>query len=333
LFGSTYDTTGTYRSEQKFFGSFFQKRTASSALGFLTVSHAHEIFDRAAVRLHRDRAAGLLGAVSDVLDDLARRLLDRLDDTTHRFSAALDLGGRGSVAPALRARGIDVVSLDPSARMAAFAGGTPVAADPEFLPFAPGSFDLVVASLSLHWANDLPGALIQLRHALRPDGLLLASLPILGTLDVMRTALTEAETNISGGASPRVSPFADLRDCASLLQRAGFALPVADSEDIELLYANPLAALHDLRAAGETNALLLRNRRTPSRALFPAALAALPMQNERTRIRLRVAYLTGWSPSPTQPKPLPRGSGEVSLVDLLGGEERPGALPLDPAGA
>jgi NADH dehydrogenase [ubiquinone] 1 alpha subcomplex assembly factor 5 len=278
---------------------------------------AHEIFDRAAVRLHRDRAARMLGAVSDVLDDLAGRLLDRLDDTTHRFNRALDLGGRGSVAPSLRARGMDVVSLDPSARMASLAGGTPVAADPEFLPFAPDSFDLVVASLSLHWTNDLPGALIQLRHALRPDGLFLASLPILGTLDGLRTALTEAETNISGGASPRVSPYADLRDCAGLLQRAGFALPVADSEDIELLYANPLTALHDLRAAGETNALLLRNRRTPSRDLFPSALSSLPIRDKRTRLRLRVAYLTGWSPAPSQPKPLSRGSGQISLVDVL----------------
>jgi SAM-dependent methyltransferase len=284
----------------------------------------HEIFDRAAVRLHRHRAAALLGAVCDVLADLANRLLDRLDDTTHRFNNALDVGGRGSVAPSLRARGMHVVSLDPSARMAAQAGGAPVAADPEYLPFAPGSFDLVVASLSLHWTNDLPGALIQLRHALRPDGLFLASLPILGTLDGLRTALTEAETNLSGGASPRVSPFADLRDCAALLQRAGFALPVADSEDVELLYADPLAVLRDLRAAGETNALVLRNRRSPPRALFPAALAALPVQNERTRIRLRVAFLTGWSPSPSQPQPLPRGSGQLSLVELL--EEKKAVL-------
>jgi len=291
------------------------------------LNHPHEIFDRAAVRLHRDRAAGLIGTVSDVLDDLAQRLLDRLDDTTHRFSDALDVGGRGSVAPALRARGMDVVSLDPSVRMAALAGGTAVAADPEYLPFAPGSFDLVIASLSLHWINDLPGALIQLRHALRPDGLFLASIPILGTLDGLRSALTETETNIAGGASPRVSPFADLRDCAGLLQRAGFALPVADSEDIELLYANPIGALHDLRAAGETNALVLRARHTPPRALFPSALTALPMQNGRTRIRLRVAYLTGWAPAPTQPKPLPRGSGQISLIEALKEEGRPRALP------
>ena len=134
-------------------------------------------------------------------------------------------------------------------------GGLAVAADEEFLPFAPASFDLVVASLSLHWVNDLPGALIQLRHALRPDGLLLASLPALGTLDELRRALTEAEAALTGGAAPRVSPFPDLRDCAGLLQRAGFTLPVADVEEMRLLYADPFALLRDLRAAGETNAL------------------------------------------------------------------------------
>ena len=180
------------------------------------------------------------------------------------------------VAPLLRARGIEVVSCDLSPAMAALNGGLAVAADEEFLPFAPASFDLVVASLSLHWVNDLPGALIQLRLALRPDGLLLASLPALGTLAELRQALTEAEAALTGGAAPRVSPFAELRDCAALLQRAGFTLPVADVEELRLLYADPFALLRDLRAAGEANALRERDRRAPPRELFPAALAALP---------------------------------------------------------
>lgn len=276
-----------------------------------------DIFDRAAVRKHRNRAAGKIAHVAPLLEDLADRLLDRLDDTTHRFTHALDLGGRGSVAPRLRARGMDVVSLDPSAQLATRAGGLPVAGEAELLPVAPGSFDLVVASLSLHWTNDLPGALIQLRQALRPDGLFLASLPILGTLDTLRTALTETEAALTGGASPRISPFADLRDCAALLQRAGFALPVADAEDIELLYADPMSLLRDLRAAGETNAVRLRNRRTPPRALLPAALAALPVRDDRVMARLRLAYMTGWSPAPSQPKPLARGSAQVNLADIL----------------
>jgi SAM-dependent methyltransferase len=253
------------------------------------------VFDRAAVRRHRDRAAASVAAVADILADAADRLLDRLDDTTRRFACALDVGGRGVVAPLLRARGIATVSCDLSARMAARAGGLAVAADEEFLPFAPASFDLIVASLSLHWVNDLPGALIQLRQALRPDGLLLASLPALGSFAELRAALAEAESALTGGAAPRVSPFADLRDCAALLQRAGFSFPVADVEEIRLLYASPLAVLHDLRAAGEANAMALRDRRTPPRALFPAALAALPEEDGRARVTLRLAVLTGWA--------------------------------------
>jgi len=275
-------------------------------------------FDRRAVRLHRDRAAGTVGAVADILRDAAERLLDRLDDTTRRFTRALDVGGRGVVAPLLRARGIEVVSCDLSPRMAAVNGGACVAADEEWLPFAPASFDLVVANLSLHWINDLPGALIQLRQALQPDGLLLASLPALGTLGELRSALTAAEAEVMGGASPRVSPFPDLRDLAGLLQRAGFALPVADVESIAVAYADPMALLRDLRAAGEANAVALRDRRTPPGVLFPAALAALPVDGDRVPVTLRMATMTGWAPGPQQPKPLQPGSGRVSLRDALG---------------
>jgi SAM-dependent methyltransferase len=275
------------------------------------------VFDRVAVRRHRDRAAATVGGVAEVLRDAAGRLLDRLDDTVRRFGTALDVGGRGVVAPLLRARGIDVVSCDLSPAMAARWGGVAVAADEEFLPFAPGSFDLVVASLSLHWVNDLPGALIQLRQALRPDGLLLASVPALGTLGELRQALTEAEAALTGGASPRVSPFPDLRDCAALLQRAGFALPVADVEEITLLYADRLALLRELRAAGEANAVWLRDRRVPPRGLFPAALGLLPERDGRVAATLRLAMLTGWAPAPGQPKPAARGSGQVSLAQVL----------------
>jgi SAM-dependent methyltransferase len=279
------------------------------------------VFDRAAVRRHRDRAAATTDRVADILHDAADRLLDRLDDTTLRFTRALDIGGRGIVAPKLRARGIEVISSDLSPRMAARAGAPAIACDEEWLPFAPASFDLVVASLSLHWVNDLPGALIQIRRTLRPDGLLLASLPALGTLADLGTALTGAEAALTGGAAPRISPFAELSDCAALLQRAGFALPVADVEDITLLYADPLALLRDLRAAGETNAVALRDRRTPPRALFPAALAALPEVDGRVRATLRLAVLTGWAPAPTQRAPAPRGSGKVPLGVALADPE------------
>ena len=253
------------------------------------------IFDRVAVRRHRDRAARTVDRVADVLRDAADRLLDRLDDTNRTFTDALDIGGRGIVAPMLRARGLRVVSTDISSVMAARNGGPAAAADEEFLPFGPGSFDLVVASLSLHWINDLPGALIQIRQTLRPGGLFLGSLPALGTLQDLRLALTETEAELSGGAAPRVSPFPDLRDCAHLLQRAGFTLPVADVEDIRLLYADPLALLTDLRAAGEANAIDQRSRSIPSRGLFPAALARMPMVGDRLDVGLRLAVLTGWA--------------------------------------
>jgi SAM-dependent methyltransferase len=274
-------------------------------------------FDRRAVRHHRDRAAATTGAVADILRDAAERLLDRLDDTTHSFTRALDVGGRGIVAPMLRARGIETFATDLSPAMAARAGAPAIAADEEFLPFAPASFDLIVANLSLHWVNDLPGALIQLRLALRPDGMFLASLPALGTLSELRAALTDAEATLTGGAAPRVSPFPDLRDCAGLLQRAGFALPVADAEDLTIAYANPFALLHDLRAAGETNAVALRDRRIPPRALFPLALSTLPQHDGRHPVTLRLAMLTGWSPAPSQPQPARRGSGQVSLTDVF----------------
>jgi len=255
------------------------------------------VFDRTAVRRHRDRAARSVGQVADVLRDAAERLLDRLDDTTIRFSQALDVGGRGVVAPMLRARGIETVSCDLSPAMAAVNPGPVVAANEEFLPFAPASFDLIVANLSLHAVNDLPGALIQLRQALKPDGLFLASIPALGTLTELRSALTEAEAAVTGGVSPRVSPFPELRDCAGLLQRAGFAVPVADMEEISLHYADPFALLRDLRAAGETNTVRLRDRRIPPRTLFPMALAALPVVNGRAAVSLRMAVMTGWAPA------------------------------------
>ncbi len=275
------------------------------------------IFDRLAVRRHRDRAAGRVAAVAPILQAVAERLLDRLDDTTARFDTALDIGGRGVVAPMLRARGIATVSLDISARMAALSAPLAVCADEERLPIADGSVDLVVANLSLHWVNDLPGALIQLRRALRPDGLLLASLPVLGTLQALRQGFASAEDSLRGGASPRLSPFPELADCASLLQRAGFALPVADLDEIELAYADPIALLRDLQAAGEQNAILARDRRPSPAELFPLALAALPQREGRSMAALRLGMLTGWCPAPSQPKPKARGSATIGLEEAL----------------
>ncbi|HEY4252034.1 MAG TPA: class I SAM-dependent methyltransferase [Roseomonas sp.] len=275
------------------------------------------VFDRRLIARRRDRAAAGMHAVAPILADCAERLLDRLDDTTRRFTRALEIGGRGVVAPLLAARGLPfIVSADLAPAMAVRAGGLPVAADEEFLPFAEGSFDLVVASLALHQVNDLPGALIQIRRALAPDGLFLASLPGLGTLQPLRDALAEAEMALRDGLSPRVSPFPELRDCAGLLQRAGFALPVADAETVMLQYRSPMALFADLRAAGEQNAVLARDPRTPPRALLPMAAAKLPAE-----IPLRLLVMTGWAPAATQSQPARPGSATARLADALGAEE------------
>jgi SAM-dependent methyltransferase len=286
------------------------------------VSEPPHLFDGRAVRRQRDRAAATLGRVRPLLEETAERLLERLDDTSRRFSRALDIGGRGSVAPRLRQRGMQVVCCDVAPRIAAQAGRPAVVADPAWLPFAPGSFDLVVASLSLHWIDDLPGCLVQIRQVLRPDGLFLGSLPALGTLGELRTALATAEIALRRGAAPRVSPFPDLRDCAGLLQRAGFALPVADREELRLAYADPLALLRDLRHAGEANALRLRDRRPPPRAMFVEALAALPTDADgRSLATLTLAMLTGWAPDTSQPRPLRPGQFTQTLASALGGPQ------------
>lgn len=255
-----------------------------------------EIFDFEAMVKHRNRAAGRLAAIRPVLEELAERLLDRLDDTSQTFTHALDFGGRGSIAPRLLQRGMMVDSADFSGPMAAQAGGRPlILKGPDNFGLQAGAYDLIIAPFSLHNLDDLPGAFIQLRRALAPNGLLLASLPTLGTLQSLRVALLEAEEQLTGGVTPRIAPFPDLRDCAGLLQRAGFVHPVADVDELALLYANPLSLLHELRDAGETNALLARSRIIPPRALFAAALAAMPQQGGRLVATLSMAILTGWS--------------------------------------
>jgi SAM-dependent methyltransferase len=283
------------------------------------------IFDRALLRQRRTRAAATVGQVAPILEAAADLLLDRLDDTTRRFTRALDIGGRGVVAPRLQARGVPfVVSLDLAPAMAVRAGGLAVAGDEEWLPFAAESFDLIVASLSLHWVNDLPGALLQLRRTLRPDGLFLASLPGLGTLHELRAALAETETQLRGGLAPRVSPFPELRDLAGLLQRAGFALPVADAEALPLRYRSALGLFRDLRAAGEQNAVLARDPRVPPRALLALAGARLEAAAGPAGIEpgLRVLTMTGWAPHESQSRPARPGSANARLADALGTEER-----------
>jgi NADH dehydrogenase [ubiquinone] 1 alpha subcomplex assembly factor 5 len=283
------------------------------------------VFDRRLLRRRRDRAAAGLDDVDFLFREAAERLADRLDDVTRRFPVALDLGCHtGLLGAALGGRGgiETLVSCDLSAAMAARAPGPRLVADEEALPFADASVDLVLSCLSLHWVNDLPGALMQIRRVLKPDGLLLASFLGGATLTELRQAWLEAEDRIEGGVGPRVSPFADVRDAGALLQRAGFALPVVDSDMLTVTYADPLRLMMEIKAMGESNAALEQRRGFTRRATLAEAArtyrARFAGPDGRVPASFEIITMTGWRPHPTQPKPLAPGSGQVNLRDVLG---------------
>jgi len=288
------------------------------------------VFDRRAVRQHRERAARL-GTAEFLFEEAAERLSERLDDIKRGFPRVLVLGARGGgMARLLRSRAGGDLLVEVEDAVGFLRRGEPsprALAEAEALPFAPAAFDLVVSPLALHWTNDLPGALLQVRRCLRPDGLLLAS--VLGgeTLDGLRRAFLEAELAEEGGVSPRVSPMADGRDLAGLLQRAGFALPVVDSDRLSVTYANALALMAELRAMGETNALRERRRGFTRRSTLLravevyGALASGP--DGRVAANFEIVTLTAWAPHESQPKPLRPGSATTRLADALGTVERP----------
>ncbi len=294
----------------------------------MTDADSMTVFDRRVVRLHRDRAAPAIAAHDFLFKEVAERLADRLEIIRRSFPRALDLGCHGGeMAGALLGKaGIETVvqaDLSPAMASTAAANGQPtLAADEELLPFAPGSFDLVVSNLSLHWVNDLPGALIQARQALKPDGLFLAALLGGETLFELRRSLFEAEQEVTGGLSPRISPMAGLRDAAGLLQRAGFALPVADMDSITVSYPNPVRLMQDLRGMGETNAALARLKAPTRRAVIARAMeryAELFQEQDGTvPATFDVIFLAAWSPDPTtQQQPARRGSANARLAEAL----------------
>ncbi len=283
-----------------------------------------EVFDQGAVRRHRERAAAGLGEHDFLLVEVAERLADRLSDVKRRFPFALDLGcHRGEFGRALAGRGgiETLIHCDPSPAMVAHAPGPRLAAAEDRLPFRAPAFDLVTSVLSLHWANDLPGALIQIARCLRPDGLLLAALLGGETLGDLRRALVEAELAERGGASPRVSPFADIGDLGGLLQRAGLAMPVVDADTITVTYPDAFALMADLRGMGESNAVADRVRHFTPRSVLAAAAAAYGAQHGdadgRIPARFQVLYLTAWKPHESQPRALRPGSAEASLAETL----------------
>jgi NADH dehydrogenase [ubiquinone] 1 alpha subcomplex assembly factor 5 len=295
------------------------------------MSDSMNVFDRRLVRRHRDRAAAGLDAHDFLFREVAERLADRLDDVTRRFPVALDLGCHGgTLAEVLGTRGgiETLVQCDLSEGMARRArrNGRPTAvADEEALPFAPASFDLVISNLSLHWVNDLPGALLQIREILKPDGLFLAAMLGGGTLAELRGALMEAELAEIGGASPRVSPFADLRDAGGLLQRAGFALPVVDGDMLTVEYTDILKLMRDLRGMGETNAVRARHVQPTRRALFPRAAEIYRVRHGNAAGHLpasfQIVYLTAWAPHELQQQALKPGSARARLAEALGATE------------
>lgn len=289
------------------------------------------VFDRRLLRMHRDRAASTVHGHDFLFREVAERLTERLDDVKRRFPLALDLGCHaGHVKRALQQRRNvgALVQCDLSPGMAALAGiGAPaVAADEEALPFADSSFDLVVSSLALHWVNDLPGTLAQVRRCLKPDGLFLAAFFGGETLRELRDAFMQAELAEQGGASAHVAPFADIRDAGGLLPRAGFALPVADTETIVVTYRDAFGLMADLRGMGETNVGMLRAAFTPRATLARMAQTYAERYGDAdTRIpaNFQVIYLTAWAPDDSQPKALRPGAAKSRLADALDTKERP----------
>lgn len=295
------------------------------------------IFD-SALLVRRQQRAGVLvrsqiqaGGVAP--DFLQQRAVDdivwRLGAVKRQFTHAAVLGpGIAHTAPQLQALAnvgtvIETIEQNP-------------ARGEEVLPVAPASLDLIVSVLALHWVNDLPGMLIQMQRALKPDGLMIAAMLGGRTLVELREAFLLAEAEVEGGASPRVSPFADVRDLGNLLQRARFALPVTDVDTLTATYADPLALMHELRAMGAGNVLHARRRTPLRRATLARAIEVYRQRhgtaNGRVRATFEIVTLTGWAPHESQQQPLRPGSAKARLADALGTREVPaGERPGDPA--
>lgn len=275
------------------------------------------VFDRALGRSRLRRA--LAGGYPDfLLQRAADDLAERLGAVLREFTVAADLGTPlPVVAPVVAGKTRRLLRMAEAEGAAADLVG-----DLERLPFAAGSLDLAVSLLALQGVNDLPGALIQIKRALRPDGLFMGCLLGGRSLQELRQALLEAESETTGGVSPRVAPFADLRDLGSLLQRAGFALPVIDSETVTVRYRDAFGLFRDLRAMGWTNSLIAR-RKAPLRRetlLRAAALYAERFADPDGRLpaTFEFVWLSGWSPHESQQKPLRPGSAKARLADALG---------------
>lgn len=293
---------------------------------------APTVFDRRLLRARRARAIAL-GPATFLIERVAEDFADRLAAVLRHFDRAVDLGTpTGALRRVLAASGKvgTVVAAGTAAGAARAVTGTEetglaVAADEEALPFADGTLDLVVSALALQFVNDLPGTLVQIDRALKPDGLLLAALVGGDTLTELRQSFAAAEAEIENGVSPRVAPFADVRDMGGLLQRAGFALPVTDVDRLVVRYASPLALMHDLRRMGATNSLEARRRSPLKRATLARMMEIYRERfadpDGRIRATFEIVWLSGWAPHASQQQPLKPGSARTRLADALGVRE------------
>ena len=290
------------------------------------------LFDRALHRRRLTRAARRYATAAFLKRRAAEDLVQRLETVTRRFPVAVDLGARdGAFAQALArsdagARVGVLFQTDLAEAMLAGRPGQMLVADEEQLPFAAESLDLVVSALALHWTNDFVGALIQIREALKPDGLFLGAILGGATLIELRAALMTAELELLGGSGPRVSPFADAFDAAGLLQRAGFALPVADVDRVTVRYDHVFALMADLRAMGETSTLVEGASRPLTRPVLARAAEIYADKFAGSDGRLIATFeiltLTGWAPHASQQIPLRPGSAKMRLADALHVRER-----------
>ena len=282
------------------------------------------IFDRRLIQANLTRAAHALPGTDFLLRHAAEELVGRLEGISRTFDLAANAGAYHGVVGGLlneRFPGTKTISLSPAMALAEACPTPRVVATEEALPLKDGSLDLVTSALSLHLVNDLPGALIQIRRALRPDGLFLGALLGGETLIELRQAFMMAETETLGSVSPRVFPTADVRDMGGLLQRAGFALPVVDLERLTVTYPNPLALIKELKAMGGANPLLARSRKLMRRDTLAQAIEIYAQhftsKDGKVRATFEIIYLCGWAPHESQQKPLKPGSAKARLADAL----------------
>lgn len=289
------------------------------------------LFDRRLLRQRRARFADEIADREVLIAHVAREIAERVDIMLRPFPRALDLGayrGRlGQDIAALKSVG-EVFYAESVYAYAARCPGPAVVCDEDLLPFANGVFNLVVSGLALHRVNDLPGSLIQIRRALAPDGLFMAAALGSNALSELRECLLEAEEEIEGGASPRVSPFGDVRAYGALLQRAGFALPVTDVEDVTVIYPSPRELMREIRALGGGNVLTARSTKPLSRRSLARAEELYRTRygtpGGKVTATFQFVFMSGWAPDPSQQKPLAPGSARARLADALNTEEQSG---------